>query len=64
MNHLRLLLIGVAMSAASGLASADVNLSPTFAGPAAAGTGANATFIAIDGNWQGSTVLWNESTRT
>jgi hypothetical protein len=42
-------------------ASAARVLAPTIAGPAAAGSGANASFVAIDGNWQGSTVLWDEA---
>ena len=63
MIRLALSAIGIAMTALSGVASADITVNPTYAGPADAGTGVNASFIAIDGNWKGSTVLWNESTR-
>lgn len=44
--------------------AAAVSLDPTLAGQYAAGTGANAVFLAIDGQWQGSTVLWSESAQT
>ena len=44
-------------------ASAARVLAPTIAGPAAAGIGVNASFVAIDGNWQGSTVLWDEANK-
>jgi hypothetical protein len=63
MKRLALSAIGLAMTALAGVTHADITVNPTFAGPADAGTGANATFIAIDGNWNGSTVLWNETTR-
>ncbi len=41
--------------------AAPVSLDPTLAGQYAAGTGAQATFLAIDSQWRGSTVLWSES---
>lgn len=39
-------------------------LTPQFAGAHVAGSGADASFYRIDNTWQGSTVLWNESTRS
>jgi hypothetical protein len=40
-------------------AGAAVVLDPTLAGEYAAGTGANATFLRISGDWLGTTVYWN-----
>jgi hypothetical protein len=62
MKHTLSTLVGVSLSVLSGLASADVVFSPFQAGPSAAGTGANASFFAVDPAWQGSTVAWNETT--
>lgn len=44
--------------------AAPLTLDPTLAGTFAAGTGANATFTAIDGNWRGSATYWNETMRS
>ena len=38
-------------------------IEPYSTGNPTGASGANATFIAIDGNWRGSTVLWNEDTK-
>lgn len=43
---------------------AAIDLAPTLAGSYAAGTGANALFVKVDDNWQGSTMLWDETTQT
>jgi len=51
--------LAIAVSAAA-VADAAVILGPTLPGEYAAGTGANATFIRIDGNWRDSSVYWNE----
>jgi hypothetical protein len=51
--------IAVATTAAT-VADAGPVLSPTLAGEYAPGTGANATFVRIDGDWTGSSVYWNE----
>ena len=48
------------MATAATAADAAVILSPTLPGQYAAGTGANATFVSIDGNWTGTSVYWNE----
>lgn len=58
--------IGAALAftlSAAALADAAVILDPTLPGEYAAGTGANATFIRIDGSWRGSSVYWNEAAR-
>ncbi len=44
--------------------AAVVTLAPQYAGSFATGSGADASFVRIDSNWQGSSVLWNESTKT
>jgi hypothetical protein len=56
--------LGVAVSALCGAAHADVVVSPSIAGPADPGTGALASFFMINDNWRGSTVAWNETTRS
>lgn len=38
-----------------------VSLAPLYAGSYATGTGADASFVRINGDWQGSSVLWSES---
>ncbi|MFM7507260.1 MAG: PEP-CTERM sorting domain-containing protein [Rubrivivax sp.] len=63
MKQILYTVLGLAVSALFGAARADVVVSPSIAGPAAAGTGANASFFMINDNWRGSTVAWNESTR-
>jgi len=45
------------------VAQAAVILNPTLPGEYAAGTGANATFNRIDGNWRDSSVYWNEAAK-
>jgi PA14 domain len=50
----------LAFAAVAG-ADAAVILDPTLPGEYAAGTGANATFIRIDGRWRDSSVYWNEA---
>jgi hypothetical protein len=52
----------LAISAAASV-DAAVLLDPTLPGEYAAGTGANATFNRIDGNWRGSSVYWNENAK-
>ncbi|MBZ8141091.1 PEP-CTERM sorting domain-containing protein [Rubrivivax gelatinosus] len=68
MSHLFLVRALAAAACAAGLiASAhasQINLSPLHAGSFASGSGADATFVQIDGSWQGSRVLWNEATRS
>lgn len=50
---------------AAGVADAGiVTLAPQYAGSFATGSGADASFVRINGDWQGSTVLWSESQRT
>lgn len=56
-------IVPAALLAPAALAN-PVSLAPLHAGNFGAGTGADATFVQIDPNWQGSTVLWNEATRT
>ncbi len=41
-------------------AQAAITLDPLMAGQFAAGTGANASFLRIDGNWTGTSVYWKE----
>lgn len=43
--------------------AAPVVLEPQFAGTFATGTGADASFVRVDGQWRGSTVLWSEDLR-
>ncbi|MBG6080538.1 PEP-CTERM domain protein [Rubrivivax gelatinosus] len=50
--------------AASAVLASPINLTPMYSGSFASGSGADATFVKIDGSWQGSTVLWNESTKS
>lgn len=61
-------LLAGALLAASALqanaAPAALALDPLMAGQYAAGNGAQATFLRIDGNWQGSTVHYREPTDT
>ncbi|WP_018410182.1 PEP-CTERM sorting domain-containing protein [Methyloversatilis thermotolerans] len=45
-------------------AHATIDLAPTLSGSYASGSGADARFVKIDDNWQGSTVLWDEATQT
>ena len=52
------------LSVAALPAAADTSLLPRWAGPFAAGGGADATFLQIDSNWHGSQVLWNDTTQT
>jgi hypothetical protein len=54
--------LALAVSVAA-VAEAAVILDPTLPGEYAAGTGANATFIRIDGNWRDSSVYWNEAAK-
>ncbi len=51
----------LALSSAAG--AAPVELAPTLAGSWATGSGAHAQFRAIDSDWRGSSVFWNEATR-
>ena len=44
--------------------AATVSLAPLYAGQYAAGGGAAATFLQINSDWKGSTVLWDESTKS
>jgi hypothetical protein len=58
--------IGAALAfavSAAAVADAAVILNPTLPGEYAAGTGANATFNRIDGNWRDSSVYWNEAAK-
>jgi hypothetical protein len=55
-------LLGAA--AASGALAVPIELLPQYAGSFAAGGGADTTFLQIDGNWHGSTVLWDDATQT
>jgi hypothetical protein len=58
--------IGAALAfsvSAAAIADAAVILDPTLPGEYAAGTGANATFIRIDGTWRDSSVYWNEAAK-
>jgi hypothetical protein len=48
----------------SSAAAGPIAFAPQYAGSFPAGGGASARFVQIDGTWQGSTVLWNESTHT
>lgn len=41
-----------------------IALDPTLAGQYAAGTGVQASLLAIDGQWRGSKVLWSESAQS
>lgn len=50
-------LVGLAAAPEAGAA---VALDPLLAGQYAAGTGANATFLRIDGGWTGTSVYWKE----
>lgn len=62
----RLLPLSVAAFLAVSATAANAEpftLAPTLAGAWAAGTGANAEFRAIDANWRGSSVYWNEPER-
>ena len=55
--------IGAALAfavSAAAVADAAVILDPTLPGEYAAGTGVNATFLRIDGNWAGTSVYWKE----
>jgi len=54
-------LAAVAFTSAS---QAAVVLAPQHGGSFATGTGASATFLQIRGSWQGSTVLWDEDSRS
>jgi len=45
-------------------AQAAIALAPLYAGSFEAGRGADATFVQIDGSWHGSTVLWDEQSKT
>ncbi|HET9023000.1 MAG TPA: PEP-CTERM sorting domain-containing protein [Burkholderiaceae bacterium] len=63
-NHFVRLAAALAMTATAATpADAAVILSPTLPGQYAAGTGANATFVSIDGNWTGTAVYWNENAK-
>jgi hypothetical protein len=58
--------LGVALAlavSAAGVAEAAVILGPTLPGEYAPGTGANATFLRIDGGWTGTSVYWNENAK-
>lgn len=49
------------VSVSAPVLAADVQFLPQLVGQFAAGQGADATFLQIDGAWQGSQVLWDES---
>ena len=51
--------LGVSLAQAS-----TIQLAPQHAGSFGPGTGIDATFLRIDEDWRGSTVLWNEDTKT
>ncbi len=54
----------LALLAVPAVCAAPLLLDPQFAGTYASGSGANARFVQVDGQWRGSTVLWNEATQT
>jgi hypothetical protein len=62
-NGIALSVAALALTATAAPASAAYILDPTLPGQYAAGTGANATFLSIDGNWKDSAVYWNESAK-
>lgn len=47
-----------------GAVAEPVSLAPQYSASVATAAGAEASFVQIDGSWQGSTVLWNEATRS
>lgn len=55
---------GLLVSAAPAALASPLNLSPLYAGSYASGSGADASFVQINGDWRGSTVLWNEATQS
>lgn len=55
-----LCLLGLAALAASPARAGVVQLAPQYAGRFAAGTGADATFLQVDSQWHGSTVVWKD----
>ncbi len=61
---MKLILGTFLLSVAASVAAAPVPFAPEFSGSFAAGHGADARFVQIDGRWGGSTVLWNEATKT
>lgn len=63
MNTVIRTLVCCAALAGSAPGHALIQLAPTIAGPSGPGQGANASFVVIDGNWRGSSVLWDESNR-
>ena len=58
------LVLSTALLAGAPASAAPVPLLPLYAGQYAAGGGANASFMQIDSAWQGSSVLWNETTHS
>ena len=56
------LVLSSVLSAAIPATAAPVPLLPLYAGQYADGGGATASFVQINSDWLGSTVLWNEST--
>lgn len=61
---LALLAVAATAAAAPASAGAAVWLAPQHAGHFATGSGASAAFAQIDATWRGSTVLWDEASRT
>lgn len=54
----------IATVMAAPLAALAVDLAPALPGSYGTGGGSDALFVKIDDNWQGSTVLWDEATRS
>jgi hypothetical protein len=61
---MRLALLAVLAGGATAAAAAPIHLAPALSGNYQTGGGADATFVHIDDEWRGSTVLWNEATRS
>ena len=55
--------LALALVAGSALAG-PIAFAPQHAGQFQAGSGVDATFLKVDDNWHGSTVLWNETSKT
>ena len=60
MSAVGLSLVGLAPATVQ---AAAVTLAPQHAGSFATGTGADASFVRINSDWQGSAVLWDEDQR-
>lgn len=54
---------GIGLLAPAQAQAGVIPLAPLHAGSFATGSGADASFVRINGDWQGSTVLWSESQR-